>query len=305
MTPGSSIPAMTLTGPPQAWQVGRSRWNTRRRRWAHGCVRPAIVAALLVNVAHFFVQQFYHDASVMQAFLNVALYACFQLFSLLIGHFAVQANDARNPLAATNAEMLATRSLLESSARDRERLRVSRELHDTAGHTLTALKLNLRQLTERSRPEDRDALTDCLNLSSDLLEDFRDLVGNLREFAPLDLNRALTELTRPFPAPEFTIDVAPDVLIEDLAVAKDLLAVARESITNVVRHAKASRCIIRVQTNQGRICLTVVDNGVGVEGTEGYGIAGMRERVIREDGELVISANSPTGTRVTAAWAQA
>lgn len=266
---------------------------------------PAILAALLVNIAHFVVHQIFHDATALSTFLNVALYACFQLFSLLIGHFALQANKARNALAEINAEMLATRSLLESSARDRERLRVSRELHDTAGHTLTALKLNLRQLRNRSHPEDRDALSDCLNLSSDLLEDIRHLVGDLRELAPLDLNRALSELTRPFPAPEFVIDVASDVVIEDLAIAENLLAVARESITNVVRHSHASRCVISVQTDQGRICLTVEDNGVGTGGVEGYGISGMRERVINAQGELVITANAPTGTRISAAWAHA
>ncbi|MEM6575995.1 MAG: histidine kinase, partial [Pseudomonadota bacterium] len=107
-------------------------------------IRLASVAALIVNTAHFVVLLIFHDANALSAFLNMALYACFQLFSLLIGHFAVQVTEARNQLAATNAELLATRSLLESSARDRERLRVSRELHDTAGHTLTALKLNLR-----------------------------------------------------------------------------------------------------------------------------------------------------------------
>ncbi len=268
-------------------------------------IRPAILAALLVNVAHFLILQVFHDAQALQAFLSVALYACFQLFSLLIGHYAVQVNEARNALAAVNAEMLATRSLLESSARDRERLRVSRELHDTAGHTLTALKLNLRQLRDRSRPEDRDGLTDCLNLSADLLEDIRALVGDLRELAPLDLKRALVQLTRPFPAPEFTIDVANDVVVEDLAVAEGLLAVARESITNVVRHAEASRCVIKVKREQGRICLTVDDNGVGAQGAEGHGIAGMRERLINANGELVISTNSPSGTRVSAVWAQA
>ncbi len=266
-------------------------------------IRLAIVAALIVNTAHFAVLLIFHDANALSALLNMALYACFQLFSLLIGHFAVQVNEARNQLAATNAELLATRSLLESSARDRERLRVSRELHDTAGHTLTALKLSLRQLRDRSAPQDRDALSECLNLSSDLLEDIRDLVGNMREVNPLDLDKALTELTRPFAKPEFSIDVAPDVVIEDLTVAESLLAVARESITNVVRHAEASRCIISVHQDQGRVCLTVEDDGVGANGAEGFGIRGMRERMTDAHAELDISPNTPTGTRVTAAWA--
>lgn len=265
-------------------------------------VRPAIVIAAGINLAHLTILMVFHDRTAFEAFMSMALLACFQLFSLLIGHFAIQATEARSALTATNAELLATRSLLESSARDRERLRVSRELHDTAGHTLTALKLNLRELRDRSRPEDREALNECLILSADLLEDIRDLVGNLRAQDPLDLKQALIELTRPFSEPEFVVEVADDVAVEDLAIAENLLAVARESITNVVRHAEARRCTISVFRDGGRVVLTVVDDGIGAGGVEGFGIRGMRERMKSARGELVITANAPTGTRVSAAW---
>lgn len=267
-------------------------------------IRNAVVAAVLINLAHFILLLWFHDNSAMDAFLHTALFACFQMFSLLIGHYAVQAKRARDDLAATNAELLATRSLLESSARDRERLRVSRELHDTAGHTLTALKLNLRQLRDRSAPQDRVALEDCLRLSSDLLEDIRALVGNLREHDPLDLQHALTELTRPFAQPRFSVEVAPDLVIDDIAIAENLLSVAREMITNVVRHAQASECIIVVRQDEGGVRLTVIDDGIGTSGQEGFGIRGMRERLQEAHGGLEILSNKPSGTRATAVWAQ-
>lgn len=266
-------------------------------------IRRAIAVAVLVNLVHFMMRLWLHDSSALDAFLHVALFACFQMFSLLIGHYAVQVENARDDLAVTNAELLATRSLLESTARDRERLRVSRELHDTAGHMLTALKLNLRQLRDRSTPQDRVALDDCLLLSSDLLEDIRALVGNLREHDPLDLRQALTELTRPFPQPRFTIEVAPNLIINDIAVAENLLAVAREMITNVVRHARARHCTIRVQQNEDEVRLTVVDDGIGTNGPEGFGIKGMRERLQDAHGGLEILPNEPSGTRVSAVWA--
>lgn len=268
-------------------------------------IRLAVVVAVIVNLAHVAILVSLHDATLVSAVLTMALLACFQLFSLLVGHFAVQASEARQALTATNAELLATRSLLESSARDRERLRVSRELHDTAGHALTALKLNLRQLRDRSRPEDREALGDCLELSSELLEDIRSLVGDLREHEPLRLDQALGELTRPFSEPTFSIQVADDVVIEDLAVAENLLAVARESITNVVRHARARHCRIAVARDGEGVRLTVEDDGIGTAGSEGFGIQGMRERIRDANGKLEISPNSPSGTRVSAAWASA
>ncbi len=265
--------------------------------------RRAIAVAVLVNAIQIAVLVGFHGDSFMEATITTALFACFQMFSLLIGHYSVQAGEARDALAATNAELLATRSLLEATTRDRERLRVSRELHDTAGHALTALKLNLRQLRNRTEGPDRSALDDCLSLSSELLEDIRSLVGDLREQAPLDLERALTELTRPFPHPEFRIDVDPAVSTDDLAVAENLLAVARESITNVVRHAQADHCIITVETRDGQIHLTVTDDGVRIGGNEGFGIRGMRERMSGVGGGLEITPNAPTGTRVSAVWA--
>lgn len=266
-------------------------------------IRRAVAMAVLVNAVQVAVLVHFRDETLTEALITSALFACFQMFSLLIGHFSVQATEARDALAATNAELLATRSLLESTTRDRERLRVSRELHDTAGHALTALKLNLRQLRDRSEAPDRGALDDCLALSSELLEDIRSLVGDLREQTPLDLERALTELTRPFPEPEFRIDVDPSLAVEHLAVAEDLLAVARESITNVVRHARATRCTIAVRSVEGQLRLTVTDDGIGPNGAEGYGIRGMRERMTRAGSGLEITPNAPTGTRVSAVWA--
>ena len=64
-----------------------------------------------------------------------------------------------NDLQQTNAHLLATRSLLEESARDHERLRLARELHDVAGHKLTALKLNLTALERNGEHGDAMSIT--------------------------------------------------------------------------------------------------------------------------------------------------
>jgi len=269
-------------------------------------IRTAVAAAVVVNLAHVFLQMVFHENSALGAFLSTALFMCFQVFSLFIGYYAIQAREARKSLEMTNSELLATRSLLESSARDRERLRVTRELHDTAGHMLTALKLNLRQLRDRSGGEDRVALEECLKLSADLLEDIRALVGNLREHDPIDVTHALTELTRPFSQPEFIIEVDPEMTISELPIAESLLAVAREAITNVVRHAGASQCTITVRRDDGQLQLSVVDDGRGAPGhAEGFGIGGMRERMQGPGKTLEISPNEPSGTRVSALWANA
>src|SRR6185295_615600 len=73
-------------------------------------------------------------------------YIGFQIFAALTAWYAKSAERTTKELQETNAHLLATRSLLEESARDGERLRLARELHDVAGHKLTALKLNLSVL---------------------------------------------------------------------------------------------------------------------------------------------------------------
>ena len=86
----------------------------------------------------------------------------------------------------TNAHLLATRSLLEESARDHERLRLARELHDVAGHKLTALKLNLTAL-ERSGDARRANLDQrASQLATELLDDIRGVVAQIRQHDGLD-----------------------------------------------------------------------------------------------------------------------
>ena len=78
--------------------------------------------------------------------VSMFAYGSFQAFAALTAYYARRAEHANTELLATNAQLLSTRSLLEESARRQERLKLSLELHDVAGHKLTALKLNLQLL---------------------------------------------------------------------------------------------------------------------------------------------------------------
>ncbi|MEL2266475.1 histidine kinase, partial [Klebsiella pneumoniae] len=79
-------------------------------------------------------------------------------------------------LARVNADLLATRALLADSARDAERLRLARELHDVAGHKLTAMRLNLRALAADPVLAGREGLVLAEQLSGELLADIRQVV---------------------------------------------------------------------------------------------------------------------------------
>ena len=106
---------------------------------------PALITvALALNVALWIIVATAWNVS--QPWLVLVSYFGFQMFAALTAWYARRAEQTASDLKQTNAHLLATRSLLEESARDRERLRLARELHDVAGHKLTALKLNLTAL---------------------------------------------------------------------------------------------------------------------------------------------------------------
>src|SRR3546814_5130632 len=96
----------------------------------------AVVAADVALYLVFVAQD--HSAPLVVTLLNVG----FQIFAALCAHYAHNAEQARDRLALVNADLLATRALLADSARDAERVRVARELHDVAGQDRKSTRLN-------------------------------------------------------------------------------------------------------------------------------------------------------------------
>jgi len=230
------------------------------------------------------------------------MYLGFQAFAGLTGHYAKQAERSRDELAQVNAHLLATRSLLEESARDGERLRLARELHDVSGHKLTALKLQLALLA-RDPVGAPPAVATAAGLAGELLDDLRGVVGQLRKHEGLDLKRAIEELAAPLPKPRVHIEIAADTRVDDVEQAQTLLRTAQEALTNAARHSNAEHVWLTLTRAQGRIVLDVRDDGRGSAAIRpGNGLDGMRERLEAIGGGLVLSGER--GFRINA-WVPA
>ncbi len=228
---------------------------------------------------------------VASALIVTLLFAGFQAFAGLTGYYAKQAERSRDELAQVNAHLLATRSLLEESARDGERLRLARELHDVAGHKLTALKLQL-SLLARDPAGAPPAVSTAAGLAGELLDDLRGVVGQLRRHEGLDLKRAIEELAAPLPRPRVHVDVAADARVDDVVQAQALLRTAQEALTNAARHSGADNVWLRLAREGGRIVLEVRDDGRGSEVVRpGNGLAGMRERLEALGGGLALTGD--------------
>lgn len=261
--------------------------------------RVAFAVALVANaVAHAMLVRAGHPA----AWLSTLLYAGFQAFAALCVHYAASAERARDALARVNADLLATRALLADSARDAERLRVARELHDVAGHKLTALSLNLHALAADPALAARPELAVAQRMSGELLADIRNVVHALRDGHGLDLATALHALAAPLPRPRLELDIDERVRIDDPALAETVLRLVQEALTNSARHAGATRVQVALRRGRDGLVVEIEDDG-RVRGPlhEGNGLAGMRERVEERGGRLHVARSMRGALRIEAA----
>lgn len=221
-------------------------------------------------------------------------YLSFQAFAALVMHYAAQSErmsgqlrQANGELAAINAELLGTRSLLDASVRDSERLRISRELHDVAGHKLTALKLNLRALQRRTDSADSQALAIAAGLADELLQDIRAVVQQLRLHDTPPLHEALMALAEPFPQLALTLRLDESAARISVAEAEAILRCVQEALTNAVKHADAGHLQVALRQQDGQWRLDIRDDGNRMPDIrEGNGLSGMRERIESLGGSL-------------------
>ncbi|HEX4854304.1 sensor histidine kinase [Arenimonas sp.] len=261
--------------------------------------RPALAIILAINVAMYLV---YRDAWQLQSpLISTVMHGSFQCFAALTAWFAFSAERTRDELAAANADLLATRSLLAETARDSERLRLSRELHDVAGHKLTALKLNLAALARDPRFAADGQVQLCARLADELLADIRGVVQQMRQGDGLDLEEALTALARPFPRPRLQLEVGANARVASVAQAEAVLRAVQEGLTNAVKHSQAQNLWVVLRREDESLRLDIRDDGRGSgEVRAGNGLCGMRERLEALGGGLSVGRTGTGGVHLQA-----
>jgi signal transduction histidine kinase len=260
-----------------------------------------LAALLAVNSLYLWMLLFFWEASLYSALVALAAYGSFQMFAVLVLGYARTSERMAEELRLVNADLMATRTLLADSARDQERLRLSRELHDVAGHKLTALKMNLRALRVRADGRDQDALARADELAGELLDDLRAVVRQLRRNDGLSLEQGIRQLAAPMTGMQLHLEVGEDVRIERVVEAETLMRVAQEGLTNAIRHGKASQAWLRLLRDAGSWTLELEDNGrVRWPIQPGIGLKGMKERLDSLDGELDLQPSPRGGLKLTA-----
>ena len=205
-------------------------------------------------------------------------------------------------LAQRNSELRAAQAIIANTARDAERLRISRELHDAWGHELTALGLQLEIASHVGDPaRANEHVVKAKGLSRDLMAKVRDVVSTLRESEQCDLKQALEVLARSVPTPAIHVEFAPGVRVgPDQAHA--LMRCAQEAVTNAVRHADAANLWLQVTADDDGVRLVARNDGKArtAAATPGSGLVGMRERVELLGGKLAVQAGAGLGFTIEA-----
>jgi signal transduction histidine kinase len=198
--------------------------------------------------------------------------------------------------AAARDRALAQDGAAAVVAADAERRRIERDLHDGAQQRLVSLAMNLglarAELDERPEAA-REAVVQAHDEAKEAIAELRDFVRGLQP-AVLDdrgLAGALSGLAARTPAPvRLQVDIAERCSPTVEAIA---YFVVSESLTNVTRHARASRVEVTVIRHRGRLRITVTDDGQGGATTNGTGLRGLEQRAASVGGTMRV--RSPAG----------
>ena len=221
----------------------------------------------------------------------------------------LEAQELFCDLQAAHLQLQEYAAQVEELAVAQERDRLSRDLHDTLGHRLTVsiVQLEGAERLIAAAPERASQMVNSVRQQlNEGLSEVRRTVAMLRTPVTTDLSlpKALHELAIDFEkATQLPVRVTVPDSLPPLSEAYRLALyrVAQEALTNVQRHAQASQASLTMDLSAEALTLRVGDNGIGLpDGADqnGFGLRGMRERIIQLGGSIELRSASGDGTTV-------
>ena len=271
-----------------------------RRRWP---VYVALIAAIVLPIGLRY-------ATWADALFNGVIISSAVFFVAVFAQMRLNEQQAREnaerlmaELEEANVQLAAYATQAEELAVTQERNRLAREIHDSLGHYLTIVNVQIEaaRVVMDSDPERAlDAMNKAQKLAQKGLNRVRESVAALRE-SPVSsrpLREAIGSLVEEAQSTgivtEFQVAGEPQTLENKVALA--LYRAAQEGLTNVRKHARASRVDVLLDFQPSEVRLEVKDNGVGAMKTiGGFGLLGIRERMQLLGGRLEISTGVGKG----------
>lgn len=213
----------------------------------------------------------------------------------------------------TSEENLRALAAHLQSVREEERIHIAREIHDELGQALTGLKFDLNSFAKSVQADDAEARDDKskgLNTAIDrIINSVRRIASGLR---PEVLDEIGLAAAFDWQAREFqrrtgircSVGIPPRFVDPDKERSTALFRIFQELLTNVARHANATRVNVSLAEGEAALALTVEDNGRGIkqreiEGPRSLGFLGLRERVLAFGGTIDVKGDVGKGTKVS------
>lgn len=238
------------------------------------------------------------QSSLYTTLLHALLYyASASIFVILLGFVIVAERESRQRAEALSQEVEVLGAKLE-------RLRIAREIHDSLGHTLTSLGVQLevaQKLRDRDLVKSFHSVDNAALLANQCLQDVRQLVQTMRWQSGFDLNEALREQAEQIRQQGVVTQIDLSLPALSLQSSYQLYCILKEGLINVQKHAKATQVTLRGVVDSDTIVVTLQDNGQGFDLEQswaGCGLQGMQERAELLGGTLRMSTGSNQGTQI-------
>ena len=230
------------------------------------------------------------------------------VFVLLLMNAVLSERQSRDKLQAANEKLREYALKIENQATLEERNRIAREIHDSLGHSLTALNLQLETALKLSKcdiPRAMTFLATAKELGSKALHDVRQSVSTMRSH-PLQeqpLEQAIQILAADFQRstgilPSCQISIISPLSIE---ISTPIYRIIQESFTNISKYAQGTEVKLELTTTLETLKLIIQDNGRGFDleqNTTGFGLQSMRDRTLALGGEFHINSSYNAGCQV-------
>lgn len=255
-------------------------------RMKHGEFRTGLLSAQLINIRG-------------------------ELCSIAILHDITERKGIEEELRRSREE-LRNLSVYLQRTREEERTHIAREIHDELGQALTALKMDLSWLGKRL-PRTRELLVEKVGSMSNIIDSTTQTLKNISTrlrpglLDDLGLVPAIEWLAQQFQERTHTrydLDIQAQDVALDPELATTFFRIFQETLTNIARHASATRVKVKFYKKAAKLILQVSDNGAGITEAQiadpkSIGLLGMRERARFWGGDVKISGSSGKGTVVT------
>ena len=259
---------------------------------------PLCLSIYVILVMPFLLRGRWTDAIALAVIYGTGI-----VFVAVFTRVAASERDARTELAEANQLLRDHANQVEELATTKERNRLAREIHDSVGHYLTVVNVQIgaaRTVLDQDRPRALEHLSKAQSLTQEGLAEVRQSVAALRA-SPIEsrpLPQALALLIDEWNAAGLNANMEISGKPRSLTPQTNLTLyrAGQEALTNVAKHADAMRVDVRLDYGDDRVSLTIEDDGSGAGNSEGgFGLLGVRERVQLLNGSVRVRTKPGEG----------